>query len=179
MYLVDEQTSPSSRLVSSAARSPDFAITGPDVARNPTPISRATICASVVLPSPGGPKNRTWSSTSPRALAAATNTRRLSRAACCPTKSSSVFGRSAASMSSGRRSGVVRRASSVTGATYVFMKSVKSLQCSTLNRSRTLRLDRIIQDGAHRIFGVLIGFDQMDAHLGFPVGSGGAIPRIS
>ena len=52
-------TSPSSRLLNSAARSPDLAMTGPEVARNPTPISRATICASVVLPSPGGPKNNT------------------------------------------------------------------------------------------------------------------------
>ena len=62
------RTSPSSRLVSSAARSPDLAITGPEVARKPTPISRARIPASVVLPSPGGPKNSTWSSASPRAL---------------------------------------------------------------------------------------------------------------
>src|SRR3546814_557333 len=51
-------TSPSSRLVRRAAKSPDFAITGPDVARKPTPISRATICASVVLPSPGGAKEQ-------------------------------------------------------------------------------------------------------------------------
>ena len=50
-----KRTSPSSRLVSSAARSPDLAITGPEVARKPTPISRARIPASVVLPSPGGP----------------------------------------------------------------------------------------------------------------------------
>ena len=33
--------------------------TGPEVARKPTPISRAMIWASVVLPRPGGPKNRT------------------------------------------------------------------------------------------------------------------------
>ena len=43
-------------------------MTGPEVARKPTPISRARIPASVVLPSPGGPKNRTWSSASPRDL---------------------------------------------------------------------------------------------------------------
>ena len=35
------------------------AFTGPDVARKPTPSSRATICASVVLPRPGGPTNST------------------------------------------------------------------------------------------------------------------------
>ena len=38
---------------------PAMAITGPDVARKLTPSSRATICASVVLPSPGGPTNST------------------------------------------------------------------------------------------------------------------------
>ncbi len=48
-------TSRSSRLVRSAARSPALAMTGPEVARKLTPSSRATICASVVLPSPGGP----------------------------------------------------------------------------------------------------------------------------
>ena len=64
-------TSCGCRLVSWAARSPAFWITGPEVARKPTPISRATICASVVLPRPGGPWNSTWSSASPRDLAAA------------------------------------------------------------------------------------------------------------
>ena len=34
-----------------------LAKTGPEVIRNPTPNSRAMICASVVLPSPGGPWN--------------------------------------------------------------------------------------------------------------------------
>ena len=51
-----------------------MAITGPDVARKLTPSSRATICASVVLPSPGGPTNSTWSSASFRARAASMNT---------------------------------------------------------------------------------------------------------
>ena len=32
---------------------------GPEVACSVTPISRAMMCASVVLPSPGGPQNRT------------------------------------------------------------------------------------------------------------------------
>ena len=41
-------------------------MTGPEVSRKPTPSSAATICASVVLPSPGGPANSTWSSASPR-----------------------------------------------------------------------------------------------------------------
>ena len=48
------------------ARSPARAIIGPAVRRRPAPISRATMCASVVLPRPGGPVSRTWSSGSPR-----------------------------------------------------------------------------------------------------------------
>ena len=40
---------------------------GPLVARKPTPSSFATICARVVLPRPGGPKNNTWSIASPAA----------------------------------------------------------------------------------------------------------------
>src|SRR5689334_11541159 len=94
------RTSRSSRLVSSAARSPAFAITGPDVARKFTPSSRATICASVVLPSPGGPNSSTWSSASFRDLAASMKTLRFPFACCCPTNSLSVCGRSALSAGS-------------------------------------------------------------------------------
>ena len=43
---------------------------GPATWRMPTPSSLRTICASDVLPSPGGPASRRWSSASPRALAA-------------------------------------------------------------------------------------------------------------
>ncbi|VWX53277.1 hypothetical protein NOVOSPHI9U_430020 [Novosphingobium sp. 9U] len=96
-------TSPCSRLVSRAARSPALAITGPEVALKPTPSSRATIWASVVLPSPGGPKNSTWSIASRRDRADSMNTRKLSLAAAWPTNSVSVLGRSAASTSSGWR----------------------------------------------------------------------------
>src|SRR6266436_5358173 len=103
-------TSRSSRLVSNAARSPAFAITGPEVARKPTPNSRATICASVVLPRPGGPTNSTWSSASPRLRAASMKTARLARACCWPTNSDKSCGRSAVSPpSSLRRSGVTMR----------------------------------------------------------------------
>ena len=52
-----KSTSFFSRLVSSAARSPGRSSTGPEVCRRLTPISAATMCASVVLPSPGGPKS--------------------------------------------------------------------------------------------------------------------------
>ena len=52
-------TSRGSRLVRMAARSPALASTGPDVERKLTPSSRATICARVVLPRPGGPEKST------------------------------------------------------------------------------------------------------------------------
>src|SRR5262245_7446062 len=105
-----KRTSRSSRLVSSAARSPALAITGPEVARKFTPSSRATICASVVLPRPGGPTNRTWSSASRRARAASMNTARFERACCWPMNSASRCGRSEPSAaSSSRRSAVTRR----------------------------------------------------------------------
>ncbi len=90
-------TSRGCRLVSSAARSPARAITGPEVARKPTPSSRATICASVVLPRPGGPYSSTWSSASPRPRAAAMNTRRFWHTRSWPTKSARRSGRSASS----------------------------------------------------------------------------------
>ncbi len=103
-------TSRSSRLVSKAARSPALAITGPEVARKPTPSSRATICASVVLPRPGGPTNSTWSSASLRLRAASMKIDRLARACAWPTNSDSSCGRSAVSpTSSARRSGVTMR----------------------------------------------------------------------
>ena len=63
-------TSCGSRLVRMAARSPARSSTGPEVERRLTPISWATMWASVVLPSPGGPKSSTWSSDSLRWRAA-------------------------------------------------------------------------------------------------------------
>ena len=93
-------TSRSSRLVSSAARSPALAMTGPEVARKPTPSSRATICASVVLPRPGGPTNSTWSSASLRLRAASMKIERFLRACAWPTNSDSNCGRSAVSPTS-------------------------------------------------------------------------------
>ena len=54
-------TSPSSSLVRIAARSPARSSAGPDVTCRWTPISVATMPASVVLPSPGGPANSRWS----------------------------------------------------------------------------------------------------------------------
>ena len=56
-----KRMSPSSRFVSIAARSAPFSIAGPDVTLICAPSSFAITCASVVLPSPGGPYNKTWS----------------------------------------------------------------------------------------------------------------------
>ena len=50
---------------------------GPAVMTNGTSSSAAMICASDVLPRPGGPASRTWSSASPRALAASMRDREL------------------------------------------------------------------------------------------------------
>ena len=50
---------------------------GPAVCTNGTSSSSATICASEVLPRPGGPASSTWSSASPRARAASIDDREL------------------------------------------------------------------------------------------------------
>ena len=89
--------SPSWRLVSRPARSEAFSTTGPEVTRIGRPISSARIIASVVLPRPGGPWRRMWSSVRPSRRAAPIITRRRSTVRCWPTKSSSFGGRSAAS----------------------------------------------------------------------------------
>ena len=73
---------------------------GPATCRMPTPSSLRTICASDVLPSPGGPASRTWSSASPRAFAASSAIASCSLTRSWPTKSASVRGRSDRSSSS-------------------------------------------------------------------------------
>src|SRR6267143_2133298 len=87
-------TSLGSRFVRMAARSPGRSRTGPEVWRRLTPISRAMMCASVVLPSPGGPNSSTWSSASPRARAAWMKISSWPRIFSCPTYSARVPGRS-------------------------------------------------------------------------------------
>ena len=57
--------------------SPFRSSAGPATVRMPTPSSSRMMCASVVLPSPGGPTSRTWSSASPRAFAAVERDREL------------------------------------------------------------------------------------------------------
>src|SRR2546423_1872977 len=54
-------TSPSPRVESTAARSPDRSMAGPLVIRSGAPSSAAMIMAMVGLPSPGGPDSSTWS----------------------------------------------------------------------------------------------------------------------
>ena len=62
--------SPRRRLVSVDTRSPGFSSAGPELVWMFTPSSRAISSASVVLPSPGGPKKSVWSSGSRRWSAA-------------------------------------------------------------------------------------------------------------
>jgi hypothetical protein len=53
------KTSPTFKLVNKPAKSPGLSNTGPLVTLKPTPNSLAIIFAKVVLPSPGGPCNKT------------------------------------------------------------------------------------------------------------------------
>ena len=73
---------------------------GPAVCTNGTSSSAATICASEVLPSPGGPASSRWSSASPRAAQASIATASCSRSVSWPTNSASRRGRSERSSSS-------------------------------------------------------------------------------
>ena len=63
------------------------------------------MCASVVLPRPGGPNSSTWSSASPRLRAAPMKISSCSRALAWPTYSSQRLGRSARSIASSLRRG--------------------------------------------------------------------------
>ena len=85
-------TSPGSRLDNTAAKSPPFSIAGPLLVFKSTPNSFAIICASVVLPNPGGPYNKTWSNGSSRILAASINIRIFSFTSSWPTYSFKDWG---------------------------------------------------------------------------------------
>src|SRR6476661_6626819 len=80
-----------------AARSPACVMAGPLVSRNGAVISLAMIMASVVLPRPGGPESSTWSGARPRRRAASSTSPSWARTRDCPTTSSRVRGRRAAS----------------------------------------------------------------------------------
>ncbi len=101
-----KRTSPFSKLVSNPASSPAFSITGPLVFFTLTPIALAMICASVVLPRPGGPLSKMCSSTSPRCFAACTRTSRRSQTFTCPVNSLNIGGRSEISSAGSGTSGV-------------------------------------------------------------------------
>src|ERR1043166_9778704 len=87
-------TSPCSSLVSRPAKFAAFSKAGPLVTTILTPIALARMCASVVLPRPGGPLSMMWSSASPRCRAASTASSRRSLTLLCPWKSAKRFGRS-------------------------------------------------------------------------------------
>ena len=69
-----KNTEPGSSAVRNAAMSALRSSAGPAVCTNGASSSAAMICASEVLPRPGGPASRTWSSGSPRRRAASMKT---------------------------------------------------------------------------------------------------------
>src|SRR5262249_39832691 len=96
--------------------SPGRSSTGPDVWRRFTPISRAMMWASVVLPSPGGPNSSTWSRASLRLRAASMKICNWPRIFSWPMYSSSCLGRRALSSASSCVDcgvGVIRRSVSI------------------------------------------------------------------
>jgi hypothetical protein len=97
------RTSPSSRLVSSAARSPALAITGPEVARKADAHFARDDLRQRRLAEAGRAEEQHMIQRLGRDYARLDEDAQVVRAAACPTNSASVFGRSAASMSSGLR----------------------------------------------------------------------------
>src|SRR6266436_19243 len=93
-----KKTSLPSSEVSIAVKSPLRSSSGPALVLIGTFNSLAIICARVVLPSPGGPYSSTWSSASPRLLAASMAIWIFSLTRFWPIYSSSRFGRTLTSM---------------------------------------------------------------------------------
>src|SRR5712692_2152585 len=93
-----KKTSRGSSEVRMAVKSPLRSSSGPELVLMATPSSIERICASVVLPRPGGPKSRTWSSASPRLRAASTAMEMFSFTRDWPMKSAMRWGRTLASM---------------------------------------------------------------------------------
>ena len=93
-------TSPGTRLDSRAARSPACWIAGPLDMRSGRSLSCATIIASVVLPSPGGPASRMWSGVRFCIAAASSSSCSCPRTFAWPTNSARMRGRSAPSKAS-------------------------------------------------------------------------------
>src|SRR5438105_4333098 len=95
-----KRTSCRSSPVRIAAMSPWRSSAGPATQRMPTPSSSRTMWARLVLPSPGGPTSRTWSSASSRALAAVSAIVSWSLIRSWPTNSARRRGRSDSSRTS-------------------------------------------------------------------------------
>src|SRR5215213_4061733 len=95
-----KNTDPGSSAVRKAAMSALRSSAGPAVCTIGTSSSAATMWASEVFPSPGGPASSTWSRASPRRLAASMKTSSWAVTCCWLTKSQSVCGRSERSSSS-------------------------------------------------------------------------------
>jgi hypothetical protein len=89
--LVDKE--PFWMFVRMPARSPAFSICGPEVVWSCVPAARAMRLAKVVLPKPGGPDSRTWSSTSERCFAASSMSRMRSLTFSWPMNSENAGGR--------------------------------------------------------------------------------------
>src|SRR2546421_2284398 len=102
-----KRMSRSPRPVRIAATSPLRSSAGPATERSPTPSSSRTMYARLVLPRPGGPISRRWSSASLRPRAASSVVASCSLTRSWPTNSSRLRGRSerSSSSSSGRIAG--------------------------------------------------------------------------
>ena len=100
-----KNTLPGSSPVRNAAMSAFRSRAGPAVWTSGAESSEAMMWASEVLPSPGGPASRTWSSASSRRRAASMKIASWSVTCDWPTKSSSVGGRSERSKSSSAPTG--------------------------------------------------------------------------
>ncbi len=177
-----------------AATSPLLTSAGPEVIRKPAPISQAMMPARVVLPSPGGPANSTWSTGWPRRRAASRMIWSFSRNCCWPTKSARRFGRiptsKAASASISPRSERDPVASVRTvGPSGASISRRGLIEVSSPRRKAPQRLAQQLLDAAFRgqgpqrrsdlVGGVSQlgeGLTDLRCHRGEPVGLGGANP---
>src|SRR5512141_223329 len=150
-----KRTSPGARFVRSAARSPAFSRTGPDVTRICACISRAMMWASVVLPRPGGPDRRTWSSGSWRCRAACRKTPSVSLSFGCPMNSGRARGLSVISGS----------ASSVWRTPERIRSSMPRLSGQRLQRGRQDLVEVGDAHGAHGALDGLFGLERLVAQV--------------
>src|ERR1700744_5426476 len=117
--------------------------------------------ASVVLPSPGGPKSRTWSSASPRFFAASRAIASCSLAFCWPINSCNRRGRSFSSkeFSSSARAALTRRSGSSLAAIHSECSSLAKMRltwgCGIVSRSVSFSSGVVI---TMRRFFVLLSF---------------------